>query len=156
MKTWLFTLLFSAFISLPLEAIQWPFQSSKYIGVYPEVINVQARASTHVNAPDVLHQINPHGERLYVTWHLPKKYASKVLEGVLKVRFQNPLQEEIPFKITKRRGKLVYEVVNESYFERGGILAYQVNIFCEGKLVDEYHTSLWTELIQVPIDSKKN
>lgn len=127
--------------------------SSSFISVFPEVIHQKTRASTHVNAPDPLHALNPHGQRFYISWKLPKEYAGKKIEGLLKIRFNEPVQEEIPFKIETLSGTVVYEVINELYFSRKGVFTYSAEIFVEGEKVDQFKHKMWTDLIQVKASS---
>lgn len=120
---------------------------SKYISVLNEPINQERLASVHVNAPDPLHEINPHGQRLYINWRLPAKYKEKELKGILYVHYNVSEQATIPFKIDHTRGMMVYEITNEEYFKKQGILSYKVQIFSEGQEVDVFQHALWTELI---------
>lgn len=122
---------------------------SKYLSIYSEVINQQSRASTRVNTPDRLHHINPHGQRLFVSWHLPKKFLGKPLEGKLFIRFVGPYQEEIPFTITSLHDSLTYEIINEDFFDKKGILTYSVEIYSEGQKIDHFNHKMWTDLILV-------
>ena len=121
--------------------------NSKHISVFNEPINQARLASVHVNAPDPLHELNPHGQRLYVSWSLPKKYQDTELRGVLKVRFNTPEEVTIPFKMDRLRGTITYQILNEEYFEKEGILAYKVQIFSNGEEIDTYKHSMWTDLI---------
>lgn len=120
---------------------------SKHISVLNEPIDQNRLASVHVNAPDPRHEENAHGQRLYVSWGLPHKYKGTELTGILKVRYHSPEQAIIPFVIDKLRDTFIYEIVDEEYFKKEGILAYQIQIFSDGELVDTYQHSMWTELI---------
>lgn len=121
--------------------------NSKHISVFNEPINQSRLASVHVNAPDPLHELNPHGQRLYVSWSLPKKYKDANLRGVLKVRFNTPEEATIPFKMDRLRGTMTYQILNEEYFSKEGILAYKVQIFCDGEEIDTYKHTMWTDFI---------
>jgi hypothetical protein len=120
---------------------------TKQISVLNEPINKNRLASVHVNAPDPRHELNPHGQRLYVSWCLSKRYKDTKLRGVLKVRFNTPEEATIPFEINNLRGTITYQIINEEYFAKEGILAYKVQIFSDGKEVDSYQHSMWTDLI---------
>lgn len=120
---------------------------SKYVSVLNETIDQSRLASVHVNAPDPLHELNPHGQRIYVSWSLPKKYKNTDLRGVLKIRFNTPEQVTIPFKIDRLRGTITYQSINEEFFSKEGIQAYKVEIYSNGEEIDTYQHSMWNELI---------
>lgn len=120
---------------------------SKYVSVLNETIDQSRFASVHVNAPDPIHELNPHGQRIYVSWSLPKKYKNTELRGVLKIRFNVPEQVTIPFKIDHLRGTMTYQSINEEFFAKEGIQAYRVEIYSNGEEVDIYQHSMWNELI---------
>lgn len=120
---------------------------TKHISVFSEPIDKNRLASVHVNTPDPRHEINPHGQRLYVSWCIPKSFRDTKLRGVLKVRFNVPEEATIPFEIDRPRGTMTYQILNEEYFEKEGILAYKVQIFSDGKEIDSYQHSMWADLI---------
>ncbi len=131
--------------------VTWPClcgcSTRKHLSVLNEPINQQRLASVHVNAPDPLHELNAHGQRLYVSWALPRSYKNSQLNGILKVRFNVSEQANIPFKIDRLRGTMTYQIINEEYFQKEGIQSYKVQIFSDGKEIDAYVHSMWTELI---------
>lgn len=120
---------------------------SKHISVLSLPIDNKVLASVHVNTPDHRHQLNHHGQKIYVSWKLPKEYFGQTLSGVLKIRFKIPKQIEIPFEISSLSGKMCYDVLDEEYFSGEGVLAYQVKIFIGDQVVDSFQHKMWTELI---------
>lgn len=125
---------------------------SKHISVFSLPIDNKTLASVHVNTPDHRHLLNHNGQKIYVSWKLPKEYLGQTLSGVLKIRFKIPKQIEIPFEITALAGRIAYEVLDEEYFNGEGVLAYQIQIFIGDQLVDSFQHKMWTELIS--FDSK--
>lgn len=148
LKALLFLLPFS-FASC--SQVAWPALcgccGTKYISVLNEPIDQERRASVHVNAPDPLHEINPHGQRLYISWKLPAKYKETTISGLLKIRYHVAEQVTIPFEMKKLHGTMIYQLLNKEYFEKEGILAYKVQIFSDGHEIDSYQNTMWTELI---------
>ncbi len=131
----------------PLSAA-WGGSGVARLSILSEVVNQKILASVHVNAPDDhLHALNPHGQRLYVSWRLPKKYLDSELKGVLKVQFKVPKQVEVPFEIKKYSGTFIYQIINEDYFQKEGILSYKVELFSNGKEIDHFKHKMWAELI---------
>lgn len=144
--------IFFLFLTLTsCSQVTWPALcgccGTKYISVLNEPIDQNRRASVHVNAPDPLHEINPHGQRLYISWSLPSKYKETQINGFLKIRYHIAEQVTIPFEIKKMHGTFIYQLLNKEYFEKEGILAYKVQIFSNGQEIDCYQHTLWTELI---------
>ncbi|MCH9632434.1 MAG: hypothetical protein S4CHLAM6_07700 [Chlamydiae bacterium] len=139
------------FLLTGCSQVTWPClcgcSGSKHISVLNEPINHGRLASTHVNAPDPLHELNAHGQRLYVSWSLPKLYKGAQLNGILKVRFNISEQVTIPFKIERLKGTITYQIINEEYFQKEGIQSYKVQIFSDGKELDCFQHTMWTELI---------
>lgn len=123
--------------------------SSKHISVFNETIDQDRLASVHVNAPDPLHEVNAHGQKLHVSWKIPKIYEGAKLNGVLKIRFNTPQQITIPFEINSLKGSMTYELLNEEYFSKQGIGAYQIQIFSDGVQIDTYQHSMWADLILI-------
>lgn len=123
--------------------------SSKHISVFNEPIDQDRLASVHVNAPDPLHEVNAHGQKLHVSWKIPKIYEGANLNGVLKIRFNTPEQVTIPFEICSLKGSMTYELLNEEYFSKQGIGAYQIQIFSDGVPIDTYQHSMWADLILI-------
>ncbi len=144
MKKFFLFCLYSSVIILSLNACCC---SRSCISVFNESITQQTLASVNVNAPDPLHEKNPHGQRLYIRWSLPKKYENEALRGVLKIRFQVPQQAIIPFKVDHLKGAFCYEILNEDYFSKEGILAYQIQIFSGEQCIENVQHCMWTELI---------
>lgn len=122
---------------------------SRHLSVLSVPVNQNTRASVHVNSPDFRHTLNPQGQRLYVSWKLPKEYLGKMLKGVLKIRFKVPEQIEVPFEISKLSGQMTYEVINDEYFSREGILSYKVQLFADNQEIDVFEHKMWAELITV-------
>lgn len=144
-----FTPLFLIFFTSCCLSSPTCFTGSKYLSVFSEPIDKTLRASTHVNTPDPAHFENPHGLRIQVSWHLPKSFLGQKLELKLGVRFKKPFQEEINYPIDALNSSLTYEVTNEDYFSRGGVLSYQAELYVNGEKVDAYKHRLWVDLIQV-------
>ncbi|MCH9633517.1 MAG: hypothetical protein S4CHLAM7_02450 [Chlamydiae bacterium] len=119
------------------------------VSVFNEPVTQNSLASVHVNTPDPLHQLNPHGQRLHISWRIPRSYQKTHLRGVLKVQFKVPKQIEIPFQITKHLGHFTYQVINEDYFEQKGILSYQVQIFENNREIAHFQNKMWAKLVDL-------
>lgn len=125
---------------------------SKHLSILSEVIDKDRLASVHVNAPDILQEKNSQGMRLYIHWKLPKKYLGENIQGLLKIRFKSPHQEEIPFRVDQLKGHFIYDVVDKEYFDHEGVLAYKIELFCDQIPIDQYQHKMWCELIEFEDD----
>ncbi len=122
---------------------------AKHLSILAESINQDRLASVHVNAPDPLHEINPPVLRLYIHWKLPKKYHDQNLTGILKIRFNDPHQIEVPFSINSLKGQFIHDILNHDYFDYGGVMAYKIEIFSNNQKIDVFEHKLWSELITI-------
>ncbi len=114
-----------------------------------EVITKDSLASVQMHTPDPRHEENPLGQRLIVKWRFPKNAIKdrKDVQGLLKIRYYNFEQQNIYFPITGSWGFYVYDLLNEEYFEKEGILTYKVEVICEEEVIEEWTHQLWAELI---------
>lgn len=117
-----------------------------------EAVSKDSLASVHVNTPDPLHEVNPVGQRLFVSWKLPRSLVkSGDVQGVLKVRYFNNQQENIPFQVNSPWGRYMYSLLDDEYFEKNGLMTYKVEIIKDGKVLKEWKHQLWAELISFDI-----
>lgn len=116
--------------------------------VRTDYLSIQNLASYHVGTPDPALNNPPIGQRLIIEWKVPKIYLDyDDLHLVATMRFRN--REEFIQKIAllKKSGTHVHCMVNEEYFEKGGILTYKVELFGGGLLLEEWRHQLWVDLI---------
>jgi hypothetical protein len=92
------------------------------------------------------------GQQLIITWDLPKRYLSmKDLHLELTVRYRNNAQDKFTVPIHKFFGAYTYRLMNQEYFDRGGILTYKVEIHGDETVVETWTQQLWAELIDIPV-----
>jgi hypothetical protein len=110
-------------------------------------------ASTHVESPDPEQEKPREGEQLIISWSLP---SSLIQEGAclrLQLLFNNHTQEEIQRPITRAIDYWVYELLNEAWLEKEGILSYRVEVLTkEGVVYKEWTHQLWVRWI--PLDEE--
>ena len=120
-----------------------------YVEVIRERVGRRSLASTFVGSPDPLQVSPPHGQRLYIRWSLPS-----LVEGesflMLSLLFRNYTREVVPYVIRDRRGEILYSLLDESYFQRGGLLAYKVEMVMEeDRVLASWKHRLWVDLIEM-------
>ncbi len=114
--------------------------------VKKELVNRESLASTFVGSPDVRQKSPPLGERLIISWCVPKN--QRELKLVLHILYKNYQQEVLKFPIVKRRGIKIYSLLDARYIETKGFLTYKAEIQNnEGEVLDLWQQQLWVDLI---------
>jgi hypothetical protein len=116
--------------------------------IFTDYITEENLASYHVETPDPSLICPPLGQRLILSWTLPKEYKIySDLQITLTIRFYN--REEIVKSLSLRQatGTYVFYLVNEEFFEKKGIAAYKAILKGNGNPLQEWCHQLWAELI---------
>lgn len=110
----------------------------------------ESLASYYVETPDPMLINPPVGQKLLVTWSLPKSYLDYAdLHLNIRIRFRNREEIELNIPIEKRYSSYMFEICNDRFFETKGILTYKVDLIGGGLLLEEWRHQLWHELIHV-------
>ena len=122
--------------------------SNPRLVVQTEYLTRESRASYYVQSPDPLLEHPPIGQRLILNWFVPKKYLDQEdLQLVLTLRFRNREEIKVGQPITKECGIFIYDLINERFCTRKGILTYKVDLQSQDGVIAEWRHQLWTELI---------
>jgi hypothetical protein len=122
--------------------------SRQHLTIYTDYLSHKNLASYHVGTPDPLRNNPPIGQRLIISWSLPKKALTQEdLHLEAKIRFRNREEINETFPICKRSGSYYYSLINEDFMEKGGIITYKVDLIGNGEILEEWRHQLWTELI---------
>jgi hypothetical protein len=125
-----------------------------HLEVQTQYISKESLASYHVLTPDP-HLDHPTiGQRLLVQW----KFKASDVCGLpltlhLRIRFYNHEESVLTIPIDNT-GKIfvggfyIYELFNEEYFEKRGILTYYAEIKSDETVIADWKHPLWVELIQ--------
>ncbi len=131
--------------------------SREYLTVYTDYLSHKNLASYRVGTPDPLLNNPPVGQRLIISWSFPKSFLSKDnLHLELKVRFRNREEIKETVAICRASGTYYYYLINQDFFEKGGILTYRVDLIGDGEVLEEWRHQLWTELILFEDEKKEN
>lgn len=124
--------------------------SSSYLTVHTDYLSHKNLASYYVGTPDPRLNCPAIGERLIIYWSVPKEFlCSEDLHLEVTIRFRN--REEIVevFNIEKTRGTYVFSLINNDYFNRGGILTYKIDLIGGGCVYEEWRHQIWVDLIEI-------
>jgi hypothetical protein len=117
--------------------------------VQTEYLSHKNLASYHVGTPDPMLFDPPIGQRLTISWNIPKHYLTyDDLHIKTTVRLRNHQEVVEKFRIDKPVSNWVYALMNKDYCESGGILTYKVELFGCNEVIDAWYHQLWTDLIQ--------
>lgn len=122
--------------------------------VHTDYISHENLASSYVGTPDPLLETALVGQRLIISWWIPRRYQDCAnLEIHYRLRYGNREEAQAVIRIAKRVGWYSYALTNEEFFEKKGIKTYQVQLYANGEIIDEWQHQLWTKLIQFTPES---
>jgi len=124
-------------------------------GCVPDRLYVQNRyldyedlASYHVHTRDPRKKNPDTGQRLIIHWSLSEEEMNcEELHLALIIRYRNREEEEICHPITKKRGHFSYNVLNDDYFSKHGILTYKAMIIGDDELLAEWRHQIWADIL---------
>lgn len=125
--------------------------------VYTDYLSRQNLASYHVGTPDPRLNNPPVGQRLIISWSLPKKYLCMDdlhLEATIRLWNHEEIKENI--QLYKLSGTYIYSLINEDFFDTEGIMTYKVDLIGNNEVLDEWRHQLWTELIILNNEDEKD
>lgn len=120
--------------------------------VYIDTIDADDLASNHVDTPDPNRLCPDLGQKLVITWNLPRSWAIREIRA--RVRFGNREESYLNFPLPSSRGVKVFELINDDYCEKQGIASYIVELYQNDELLDTVQHSLWCELIELNCEEK--
>jgi hypothetical protein len=124
--------------------------NNQYLTVHTDYISHRTLASYYVNTPDPLLNNPPIGQRLILSWSVPKcTLPGNDLSLKIYIRFWNREQIVKVEPITKQRGTVVYTLMNEDYIATKGIMSYKAEIVDDGVVISEWKHQIWTEVINI-------
>lgn len=119
--------------------------SSEYLTIYTDYLSHENLASYYVGTPDPRLNHPPIGQRLILSWSVPKEYEDLHLEMTIRFRNREELQESLC--LNRHSGTYIYSLEDEDYFEKKGILTYKVDLYSKDEIIEEWRHQLWTERI---------
>ena len=118
------------------------------ICVQSEYITYEDLASYVVGTPDPRKECPDTGQRLLVRWDLPNRcYVPGETTLMLTVRFSTGEEEIIDLDLHAHKGRYIYDLLNDDYFDRCGILTYKAEVAVCGEIVSQWFHQIWTDRI---------
>lgn len=138
-----------------MKSIVWLVLSFLLSSCIPRTLEVQTKhisheslASSRVGSPDPLLEVPYRGEKLFIQWYLTKnQWKQKPIYLSLRIRFRNFTEENINLNLRNRKGYTLYTILNDSFSEKKGILAYKVELYSSSSTLATWIHPLWTEWI---------
>lgn len=120
--------------------------SSGLLTVYTDYLSHENLASYQVGTPDPRLDNPPIGQRLLISWSIPKcEFADAHID--YKIRFRNRKEISSTIPVISCSGTYIYSLLNEEYFETEGILTYKVDLYIGDQLIEEWRHQLWVEML---------
>ena len=122
-----------------LTIVLLPSCNHNMLSVHTDYVTVEDLASFYVNTPDPYLNRPPFGQRLTVSWSIPKRCVQiPDTHLLLTVRFRNREQVTKKVSIRKPSGSYILCLSRNQYCEKGGILTYKV-LLVKGDCILEEH-----------------
>lgn len=114
-----------------------------------EYISARSLASFWVRTPDPSLCHPSSGQRLIVSWLVPRAYlALEDLHIEMSVRFGDDEEVEVFVPIRRKRGQYIFEALDDDYWDHCGIRTYRAQVIGDGCVLDEWKHQLWAEWIE--------
>ena len=125
--------------------------SKNYISVYDKAIYSDYLASVKMGTPDERNLESFLGERLIVSWDIPKELfsSSDHWELIHKIRFGNREEIESRYVLDRHKGSFKYDLLDEEYYEKKGISTYKVELYNEDGLKEIWKHQVWVDYIKI-------
>ncbi len=133
------------FFLLFLPACQKYYVSVNRIGV-----GRSSLASTFVKSPDPRQEDPPKGEKLLISWNLPREYLDKPLRLSVDLIYRDYEEKHVNIQVEGRRGIEEISLLDEEFKKTRGFLTYRVMLYDEkDQLLKEWQHQLWVKLIKI-------
>lgn len=123
------------------------------LDVQTQYLSHENLASYSVKTPDPRLDNPVLGQRLLIQWCLPaSELGDSAAMLYIRVLFKNHQEQELTVPIRRNtgtyvRGTYLFNVLNQDYFDTGGIMTYIVEIRSGNCVIESWRHPLWTELI---------
>lgn len=123
--------------------------SHNHLTVYTDYVSHHNLASYYIATPDPSQNNPPIGQRLIISWLLPKSYnCYEDIHLDVAIRFKNRKLVTFEVPICSHLDSFIYPIMNEDYCETGGILSYKIDLVADGVVTEEWLHQFWVELIE--------
>lgn len=127
-----------------------------HLSVQTDFLTEESLASYYVGTPDPLLYCGAVGQRMLVMWAFPKSYLQcQDMYILIEMRYKNRKQESLRLNNLRAKGTYIYSLMNDDYFDTGGIRTFKVQLYAGETLIEEWRHQLWVDLITINDDLKK-
>lgn len=121
---------------------------SQKLSIRTEYLTDAYLASSHVGTPDLRRGSPLVGQQLIVSWYIPSAlWHGQELTFDTTVRFRNNEEWHKSVSYKRQIGTFLYQIQDEDFLKKGGILTYKVLLYEDGILTEEWLHPLWQERI---------
>ena len=121
-----------------------------YLSVQQQWIDINYLASTQVRTPDPRRSNPPLGQMIIIDWKIPNALLKEKPYILLDLIFWDYTTQTLKIPIEHPLDYTTYELLNEEYEKKGGILTYKAAIANQdGTLFKEAKHQLWVNLIRI-------
>lgn len=107
-------------------------------------------ASMHVDTPDPRKSSSDFGQRLNISWYIPKKtFKEGPCELVCHVRLKNQELKVETVPLHTACGSYSLQIVGDDFFKKGGLLSYLIELKASGHTIASSQHKFWAEPIIV-------
>lgn len=136
------------YIIIPIMTTLASCSSVPHLEVASQYWSRRDLASTVINTPDPEKNSQLFGQRLNISWYVPKKnFQSGSADLFLRVKLKNneEINQTIPLKSSS--GTYQFPIYGDDFTKKGGLLSYSVELRSGGKTLKTENHKLWVEPI---------
>ncbi|MEC7839160.1 MAG: hypothetical protein VX777_03875 [Chlamydiota bacterium] len=116
--------------------------------VQVDYISKESLASYHVGTPDPRLIYPPVGQRMIISWLIPKQhFDTNDITIKVTMHFGDHSIDTLNITPKNAMGMYVYCLLNDRYYDKCGFLTYKAEVCCNGMVIEKWQHHLWTELI---------
>lgn len=121
-----------------------------FVTVIQEKIHRNLLASSFVDSPDPMQYNPPHGKKLYISWNIHREYNLEECRLRISMIFRNRDIKTVELAIPRKRGTIVYSLLDQEYYETQGLLTYKVEILTKNEeILALWKHQMWVNIIQL-------
>lgn len=124
--------------------------SHEMLQVQSNYITREELASSFIGTPDPKLWCPPQGQRVTINWTIPTclwEYGDLYLVVTFRFSNQETCVKHVPLE--RRRGIWEYRLLDDDYFNTGGIQTYKVDLFAGEIFLESWRHQLWAEKIVI-------
>ena len=143
-----------------MKHLRWLILLPLLCGCQLQMVNVdtyfvgpESLASYWVGTPDPKRCCPDVGQELVLSWHIPERHLScEDLHICWTIRYGNHEEQVFHIPVHTKIGERRHLLINQDYWDRGGIQTYKVEVIANGEIIKTLCNSVWSNIIDVCCD----